>query len=654
MAGTIDGSAALLHDLDRNDCRTICLFASVVAATMTLVDRIARAGLPGGTAASVEFLGLAFLLLNVAPLGGARWLWHKAPLWLGALALLVIFGHLPEPLAAVVGWGASLSGWLLLGWNAVRSKRRAASTAVLIAAALTLGLFTAGMHWGSGYANPAFEGALAGRQAHRDTLFHASIANMIRTYGVPSTGLDGHPLVRYHVGSHWVVASLASLTGTDVLEFYNRRFGPIFLPVEILTFLLFVLGVRSLARPAAPGSAISDNPWFWGVLLLIFVGPFTFPLESWLDLIFLSESYILGLAIAFTLLAVLLSFGHDWVNRRGSAAGDVVALLVVLPLLYVLCGATKISLMYLVLMVAAYAALRGRILWSPLVAAHFLLVGSLAVGLAIAMWTFQVGRPEGVESRIDMVARNWHRVWKPGVLFFFWPGVFLVTQAGRAFRKGQTAAAEAVIAVSVAGLLPAFFVPLGSDVTYFTHFQSLFAAALVLAFLGSVPRRWGGMVLVAGVTILVAINTAYAAAMMAKATSSARQSLVAPETAEARRLLDVLRQVAALPRLEKQTSVLFIPKSVTTYWDLETARAASAFVAPAITGVAMIGGLPDNMRPAEWDSYGFTFYYPPSAESIGGLDGHELVARANAMGFTQVLVIDEDAAGDFRLRSMTR
>jgi hypothetical protein len=43
--------------------------------------------------------------------------------------------------------------------------------------------------------------ALAGTQ-HLDTLFHASIANMLVKHGALSTGLDGLAPIKYHVLSH--------------------------------------------------------------------------------------------------------------------------------------------------------------------------------------------------------------------------------------------------------------------------------------------------------------------------------------------------------------------------------------------------------------------------------------------------------------------
>lgn len=67
---------------------------------------------------------------------------------------------------------------------------------------------------------------------HRDTLYHASIASMIKNYGAISTGLHGLIETPYHVLSHSVIAAISSLSGISVLETYG--FAPLLLFIPLL------------------------------------------------------------------------------------------------------------------------------------------------------------------------------------------------------------------------------------------------------------------------------------------------------------------------------------------------------------------------------------------------------------------------------------
>ncbi len=54
-----------------------------------------------------------------------------------------------------------------------------------------------------------------------DTLFHASLAEMIKSFGTVSTGLHGLPKVHYHILSHFFFACLSKILKTQVYEVYG-------------------------------------------------------------------------------------------------------------------------------------------------------------------------------------------------------------------------------------------------------------------------------------------------------------------------------------------------------------------------------------------------------------------------------------------------
>src|SRR5206468_8453469 len=79
-------------------------------------------------------------------------------------------------------------------------------------------------------------------------------------------------------------------------------------------------------------------------------------------------------------------------------------------------------------------------------------------------------------------------------------------------------------------------------------------------------------------------------------------------------LLDTLRTVQRLPGFEKRRTALYIPKTNRAYWDFFSVpaapplRKAVPFVAPAVTGVAMIDVVPDTDPEVAWTAYGYAAY----------------------------------------------
>jgi|GEM_PF-1060462 len=130
---------------------------------------------------------------------------------------------------------------------------------------------------------------------HNDTLYHASIAAMIKNYGVVSTGLHGLVETPYHTFSHTLVAGFSRLSGAGVLNVYG-----FLTPAFLIPFLLFA--ITAVARIFG-GRALPVLPaWLLGCAFIILL-PKVF--SSWVfwNSYFLSESYNLSAAIlAFSLL----------------------------------------------------------------------------------------------------------------------------------------------------------------------------------------------------------------------------------------------------------------------------------------------------------------------------------------------------------------
>ena len=88
------------------------------------------------------------------------------------------------------------------------------------------------------------EKIITGAWAHREPVFHATIAGMFKTYKVSSTGLDGLVPLYYHTFSHFIYGSLSSLLGISTITFYNINVPILIIPIFFLAFTFCVREVR--------------------------------------------------------------------------------------------------------------------------------------------------------------------------------------------------------------------------------------------------------------------------------------------------------------------------------------------------------------------------------------------------------------------------
>jgi hypothetical protein len=160
-----------------------------------------------------------------------------------------------------------------------------------------------------------------------DILFHSSIASMIKSYGVPSTGLNGLVPISYHVFSHYFYASISLISNVSVIEVYGILTLIFTVP---LLFLAFSEATVSLIRP----SSLSFNH-LWIVSSVLFsLSPFLLWRWNFSNSYFVSESYALSLSFLFA--AYPLLFKHLL------APADYASIFLAVPLMSGLKGPTGI------------------------------------------------------------------------------------------------------------------------------------------------------------------------------------------------------------------------------------------------------------------------------------------------------------------------
>lgn len=277
------------------------------------------ASLARSTSTARQTLGVLFAALLLSALfiyAGANLLFNDpivlqrtTPIALGCAAVALVFAAVSHKMASVA-WGLAITyGWLwfvtLVQWSwltpvsyggallalaylamRLRPSRMEAMLAVLMAllcAAVALGNSTV-------YTSFDMLQRLQAGAVHHDTLFHASIAAMVKQYGVVSTGLNGLVDTPYHAFSHQLFAAISLLTGTPVLEVYGVAPAMLFIPV-----LVFSVVHGSLALSQRPAE---NAPLIWGIVCGLFVViPLALQFWAFWDSYLVSESYLIALGL---------------------------------------------------------------------------------------------------------------------------------------------------------------------------------------------------------------------------------------------------------------------------------------------------------------------------------------------------------------------
>lgn len=393
-------------------------FASLMAPVIAAIGFLGRLGFPDNSLLQwAGFVGLSWFLIHFSyavrklsrtPNGLATPVW-----WLGHAPLTLV------GLALVVGCGVERSGvtyvftraFAILGAAALvlRLVQHARSLFALRALwlglfALLLGLYAAGSIWGGGFENPLFVENLCNGYAHIDTLYLATLANMLRTYGVSSTGLDGLPFVPYHFGSPWIFARVSNLLDLPVIDVYNLAYPVIFAPFVTFSLLTFAVSAaeiwrgsshipepssREAARPPRMGKrVVSDLPtaplnggfrrpgllfWFLvaaGVIGVLPRGVAVEPLTR-AALVFASESYGLAIAVALLGIAAVSALARDITTSPQMGRVDVLLGFVFLCALPSVVGLLKISVIMLLVAAAVWFFVRLRLYRYKIMAAAF-------------------------------------------------------------------------------------------------------------------------------------------------------------------------------------------------------------------------------------------------------------------------------------------
>jgi hypothetical protein len=496
---------------------TVIVACGVVAVGIAAVFRVMRIGFDNPAAPAVKPVLLALFIFTFPAVASGRlfrrdsdpgppaelW-WQSYPfLWLAGIALTGLMGRLAAatginsfPVIAIVGtlaYVAVFLRWLrgATGWR----------SAVVVAGSAAFSVWASGVVWGRIYKNPLFfENFILNGNVHHDSLGLAAIGNMLRTYHVATTGIDGLNYVPYHWGTPWLFAQWSNLTGARVLDFYQLGYPVTMIPFFFGGTLAFAVAMRNRRGGAEAARDIRDDFRLWFVFLAACIG--ILPISGldamgvWTSNLLISESYSVAVPCALLLLATVITF-FDGLARpertsRARAIGDSLFVLIGIPLGIVLLGYLKISLMVLAFALAIYALARLRLYRRPL----YLVSAAITTVLFYFTYT-QVSLPahrEGL-APFDFLWSFVQPAWWPFfiVVHLFWSWLYILVRLKsegigtladlrEAASEQRILDVEAVALIAILGLGPGLITHIdGGSAFYFSDVQRWLAVGLILS-----------------------------------------------------------------------------------------------------------------------------------------------------------------------------
>ena len=474
-------------------------------------------------------------------------------------------------------------------------------------ALLLLAFWAAGVVWGSGYSLVNNHDALAAGYSHPDPLFLSAYAAMLNTYGIPSTGIDGLPYVPYHFSSLWFAGQLAQSIHVSTYTVYNHIF-PILSPAFfIATFLWLVAGLH-------PQKDWNKSILFWGVLTAGITRILPYEISRKLDMTnysLLSESNAFAFALFFLTAGFIVRGAY---KRRWF-------LWVTLPILCLIIGLTKESTLYLAIVALATLTLYYRLYRQPrYILSALLITPACAISYLATRNTF-ASTPIAPFEYLTNLTDASPLVWL--ICNFGWSWLYIGLRLHE--RKRPYADVLVVATLCFAGMIPTLLIHIpGGSGAYFIDLQRFISLALILAWLPAQPhfRLWQKVALI-GIAVVVVGNVIVSALYFVTWTTNI------PQTQSA--VLDQLDQLATID--DKAHTALYIPRDH-PYWSLLSATSnscpPSGFIAPALTGIALIDGIP-NQNCFSVEGYGYSSYSPHSPDPC---------SRAIQFGITKIIVLE--------------
>jgi len=571
--------------------------------------------------------------------------------------------------------------------------------------AILFTFFLGSIIWGSGYASPLFVEQLCTIELKEiDTLFHSAVAGIIKTYNIPSTGLDGIPFLPYHWGSHWIFAQFSSLINVSALQFYNLCYPIIFIPLFFKCFFMFIINIRKYKK-------ISIGFGWLFYLVIIFV--FIHFLSNISRASIVSESYFVGLTFTFLILAIIIELIDNIIERKKHLSYiENIFIIILLPIILGFIVLTKISIGYILLGLYGYLFLRVKLFKTLQLTISFII--SFILFSLIYFYTAKTvgGISAGINIfntlnaflRFGSISFIVHYIWVLSfiVLYLYKKGIRTFGELKKSFLSKNIMELEFLVVILVLGLFPGLVLDFrGSGAEfYFFNIQYWIGLGLFLAYLPYFINddQWLVRLKVKNIKtyfimfiffcLTIEISKGYfkdvkenikyyfyvrqsiidgekypldrynGKQLISKAlnyhkSNNVFKSLVAYSKLSQSaldgnygyKLLQIIKDYDRLELSQKRKTCIYIPKTNRVFWDMQTFSRydGTPFIVPALSGIAMIDGLPDYLSPISRRARGYNVYNKDyndkNPENYTDLNLEQVKSLAQLKGFSRIIKI---------------
>lgn len=612
----------------------VSVFCYILAVGFVFFNIVARIGF---TLPVKEYFFAAGLSFFFCSLGVIPQLIHRKSTFLqvsyitlAAFFIICVLSFFPELLRLWAGYLIVGAGWLMmlyiiyLTWISFTWKHQ-------LYFSIVAGFFAvwcvSTVYYHSGYVTPLFREELACNIMQTDLIHNMSIAQMIKTYGVISTGLDGLTVTPYHYGSHWVFARLSTLFNCSMIEIYN-----IFYPILFITLFYYWLLQAALKRGSHLYKYFNiqltdlSGKIFWLLFLILIIGflPIEYAYKFGIDRSNLnSQSYLFSLIFLFITFTILHDYNQLLVNQQQLLFSCLIAVMVMI--IYIM----KLSVGFLLIPFIGYLQFRHH---------RFFTISNLLIWAASLSILFFVHRTVSSDVIVEYGLFDYvKRFTEPNIRHYFLPVYFIVPilyllirsmeldqlkikfHLFKSIQKRESIDIEILLIIVFISLLPGNLMVInGNSGNYFSDVPRQLANILVLATVPFVSTqisykpsyvRFSLVLLLvftfgigALATITHHIHYDITKNFVLRYSITGEQVKVSQSYTFIQNRLDQNPKFIFIKKLDslnnlpvdfKSKHVVNIPRTDTGYY-YWLGSWPSVFIVPSVTGIAMLNGLPTD------------------------------------------------------------
>ena len=483
-------------------------FCSVISIMGGIIYSLLRVGFPTDHSSVFKAVGLCLILL-ISPLfveeklseeSKEKWYYNSSFQLLILLSACCLIGFFFKEYTFdyaifLAGIGYAFFGWLIVE---IFKTTPIIKMALFFLSSIIFSLYVVYMAFSIHIEPLFFEDLFSGAfHWNVDTLYHVANAQIYNTYGILSTGLDGVNYIPYHYGSHVLYAELSNFLKIKILDSYIILPFAITWPVFTHTFLSLVYQIRKHnGLPEKVGYT------FVIVLLTAFIGfmrnsNYGFYKEAadyvgmllGSPILFLSDSYTVSLVFLNIIFILILNFCSNYKQGSQNKLNVIAFLWIVLPIIFVFAGFSKISTLYMAFLVFSFLFVRLGLYSNKLFTISYLLIVIVSIVVFYLIRDEKYG--DGGLSLFYHFNQTASNLYLFLLLGFIWTWALLllliyfkIIKSIREIGERKFILLEIPFVMLISSLVPAFLLEVrGGQLYYFTEIAAWYSAALILSYI---------------------------------------------------------------------------------------------------------------------------------------------------------------------------